>query len=109
MSEVAVDAPAAVELQVKGFLTRDLELINSVSREQFTEKDLDDALGRQMRLFGEGEVSYTYVEGSQLANMCMVHVLQVGGLGMEDWVKCLKTNGQWQVEEWGQDEPEPTS
>ena len=79
MSEVAVDAPASVELQVKGFLTRDLELINSVSREQFTEKDLDDALGRQMRLFGEGEVSYTYVEGSQLANMYVLEGCMGGG------------------------------
>ncbi|KAJ9464508.1 hypothetical protein DIPPA_24783 [Diplonema papillatum] len=106
MNSADIEAPSAVERQIQGFLAKDLEAINSVSAARIPESELTGAIGKQMMLFGEGTVCCSLVPGSVVGNRCLVHVVQEGGLGMEDFVSCMRVDGQWRVDEWGQDGPE---
>eukprot|EP01059_Diplonema_ambulator_P002983 TRINITY_DN12625_c0_g1_i3.p1 TRINITY_DN12625_c0_g1~~TRINITY_DN12625_c0_g1_i3.p1 ORF type:complete len:121 (+),score=41.47 TRINITY_DN12625_c0_g1_i3:30-365(+) len=105
---VEFEAPAAVEQQVQGFIRKDLSAVNAVTAGPVSQHDMDGPLGRQMQLFADGVVTYTYVEESCTDGpdcVCLVHVKQEGGLGMEDWVMCRKRGGMWKVEQWGVEVP----
>ena len=69
MSEVGALVCGVVEQQVKGFLLKDIDAINAQSAKPYSAEDIAGPLGKQMALFGDGTVTYTFVEGSLVANM----------------------------------------